>query len=288
MDLLIGTASGAFGFEGTVEPLIEGTRINHVAVEKDSWWAADGKGRIHRNGEVAAEMPDGAKPLCIQPTPDTVWIGADEARLYGLEKEEIAEDDFFREAPGRDDWYTPWGAPADVRSMTLDAGHTLYVNVHVGGILRYDNTGVAPTLDIAADAHQVSAHPSEKEAVFAATAWGLAQSHNGHDFDFRTDGLHSNYCRAVAVLEDRVLVSASTGPRTSRGRLYAGELWEGPLHAVAAGLPEWFEDNLNTHCLVAKGDVVHAGLEDRVWRSEDRGETWEVLVSDLPKITCLA
>jgi hypothetical protein len=288
MDLLIGTSAGAFSFDGEVEPLVQGTRINHIARNGDAWWAADGKGRVHRNGEVVAEMPDGATPLCIQPTTETVWIGADEARLFGLEDRDIAEDEFFREAPGRDDWYTPWGAPADVRSMTVDADHTLYINVHVGGILRYDNTGVMPTLDISADVHQVSAHPSEKGAIFGATAWGLAQSHNGHDFDFRTDGLHSNYCRAVAVLEDRLLVSASTGPRTDRGRLYTSGLWEGPFDPVTNGLPDWFEENLNTHCLVAKGDVAHAGLGDTVWRSEDRGESWEVLVSGLPKVTCLA
>jgi hypothetical protein len=288
MDLLIGTAAGAFGFDGTVEPLIEGTRINHLVADDASWWAADGKGRIHRDGKVIADMPDKATPLCIQPTAETVWIGADEARLFGLEKGEIAEDEFFREAPGRDDWYTPWGAPADVRSMTVDADHTLYINIHVGGIIRYDDTGLVPTLDISADVHQVSAHPNQQGAVFAATAWGLAQTHNGHDFEFRTDGLHSNYCRAVAVLEDRLLVSASTGPRTNRGRLYSGELWEGQLHHVSTGLPEWFEDNLNTHCLVARGDVVHAGLGDTVWRSEDRGESWETLVSDLPTVTCLA
>jgi len=288
MHLLIGTAAGAFVFDGTVEPLVEGTRINHLIRDDGSWWAADGKGRIHRDGEVVAEMPGKASPLCIQPTPETVWIGADEARLFGLEKGQIAEDEFFREAPGREDWYTPWGAPADVRSMTLDADHTLYINIHVGGIIRYDNTGLVPTLDISADVHQVSAHPSQKGAVFAATAWGLAQSHNGHDFDFRTDGLHSNYCRAVAVLEDRVLVSASTGPSTKRGRLYAGELWDGQLHPVSAGLPEWFEENLNTHCLVADREAVYAGVGDTVWRSEDKGESWETLVSDLPMVTCLA
>jgi hypothetical protein len=233
-------------------------------------------------------MPDDAKPLCIQPTPETVWVGANAARLYGYERGEITEDEFFAEAPGREQWYTPWGDPADVRSMTLDADHTLYINVHVGGILRYDNTGLVPTVDVASDVHQVAAHPSQKGAIYAATAWGLAQSHNGHDFEFRTDGLHSNYCRAVAVLSDRVLVSASTGPRTDRGRLYRGDLWEGPLEAVSEGLPAWFDDNVNTHCLLAMGDLAFAGFDDTVWQSEDGGRSWSVLASGLPKITCLA
>ena len=286
--MLIGTASGLYGLGDSLEPLIDGTRINHLARDGDSWWAADGEGRIHRDAEHVASMPANATPLCIQPTPETVWIGADEARLFGLEDGSIGEDEFFADAPGRTDWHTPWGGPPDVRSMTLDADHTLYVNVHVGGILRYDNTGVVPTLDISADVHEVAAHPTAKGAVFAATARGLAQSHNGHDFDFRTGGLHANYCRAVAVANDRVFVSASTGPSTSKGRLYRGDLWEGPLEPIHEGLPEWFHGNLNTHCLILRQGDLYAGFGSAVWKSEDLGETWEIAARDLPKVTCLA
>ena len=287
MSLLIGTAAGAFLLH-EAEPLIPQTRINHIARSDGDWWAVDGKGRIHRNGEAIASMPGDAKALCIQPTPETTWIGSDQARLFGLDKGTVTEDEFFGGAPGRDSWYTPWGAPADVRSMALDADHTLYINVHVGGILRYDNTGVVPTLDIDADVHQVAAHPTQKGAVFAATAYGLAQARNGHDFDFRTEGLHARYCRAVAVLEDRLLISASTGPRTEKGRLYRGDLWEGALEPLASGLPEWFEDNINTHCIASIGDEVFIGLGGTVWRSDDDGDTWAEIAGDLPNVTCLA
>lgn len=289
MSLLIGTATGAYAFaDGATEPLVEGTRVNHIVRDRGSWWAADGKGRLHHDGEVVADMPEGVSPLCIQPTPETVWIGANEARLYGIDHGVLTEDEFFATAPGRDKWHTPWGAPADVRSMTLDADHTLYVNVHVGGILRYDNTGVVPTLDIDADVHQVSAHPTRKGAVFAASAYGVAASHNGHDFEIRADGLHATYCRAVAVLEDQVLVSASSGPRTSQGRLYRGDLWEGPFEPLLNGLPEWFEGNLNTHCIATRGDGVYVGFGGTIWRSNDGGDSWDELVGDLPRITCLA
>jgi hypothetical protein len=90
------------------------------------------------------------------------------------------------------------------------------------------------------------------------------------------------------VLEDRVLISASTGPSTSRGRLYQGDLWEGPFQPLSNGLPEWFESNLNTSCLITLENKVFAGLGDKVWMSEDRGDTWTEALSGLPKITCLA
>jgi hypothetical protein len=288
MSLLVGTTAGAFSIGDTTEQLIGGTRIKHIARDDDGWWAVDGKGRIHHNGDVVANLPEGAAALCVRPAVDTVWVGSNEARLFAFEHGEVSEDEFFADAPGRDTWYTPWGAPADVRSMALDADHTLYVNVHVGGILRYDNTGLVPTVDISADVHEVTAHPTQKGAVFAATAKGLAVSHNGHDFEFRSDGLHAPYCRAVTVLDDRVVLSASTGPRTSRARVYTCPLWDDAIEPVGGGLPEWFDDNVDTHCLASDGTTVHLGYGGLVWRSDDSGATWVQVAEGMGTITSIA
>jgi hypothetical protein len=288
MTLLVGTKAGLFAVGDTTEQVIGGTRINHVTADETGWWAVDGKGRIHHDGNHVASLPDGAASLCIQPSPDTIWIGSDQARLFALDDGAVTEDEFFATAPGRETWYTPWGAPADIRSMTLDADHTLYVNVHVGGILRYDDTGPVPTIDVDADVHQVAAHPTEKGAVFAATARGLAASHNGHDFETRMGGLHATYCRGLAVLDDRVIFSASTGPNTQRGRLYTCPLWEDRIEPLTVGLPEWFYDNLNTHCIVADQHRVYMGHDDQIWVSEDRGESWSVMTSGLVDITSLS
>ena len=144
------------------------------------------------------------------------------------------------------------------------------------------------THEVDSDVHQVAAHPSIQGAVFAACAYGLASSHNGHDFEIRNGGLHASYCRAVAVLEDRVLVSASTGPSTSKGRIYRGDFFEGDLEPVMSGLPEWFDQNLNTSCLVVRNGVVYAGVGDTIWLSEDKGDSWDTAVTEPVRITCLA
>jgi hypothetical protein len=286
MSLLVGTRAGAFSLE-TGDEVIGGTRINHIARDSSGWWVVDGKGRVYRDGDPVVTMPDGATPLCIQPTPETIWIGADQARLYAFAEGGIEEDDFFAAAPGREGWHTPWGGPPAVRSMTLDADHTLYVNVHVGGILRYDDTGLVPTVDISSDVHQVAAHPTAKGAIFAATGRGLAAAHNGHDFEFRIDGLHATYCRAVAVLEESVVVTASTGPRSGDARVYTAPLWDGELVQVTGGLPEQFDENVDTHCVIAEGSLLFLGHGDTVWGSTDAGDTWEVAIGGLPGITCL-
>ena len=124
--------------------------------------------------------------------------------------------------------------------------------------------------------------------MLAACARGLAQSTDGRVFTYRDDGLHAPYCRAVALIGDTVLISASTGPRSNRARLYRAGLSTGRFEECRDGLPEWFEENLDSHCLAVLGESVYAGHDDTVWRSEDQGESWAEVTSGLRRITCLA
>ena len=100
--------------------------------------------------------------------------------------------------------------------MAVDGANTLFVNVHVGGIVRCDDTGPSPTLDIHADVHQVIADPSVEGRVLAAVpaAWLSRPTDGSSPTD--DDGLHAPYCRAVTLIGDTVLISASTGPRSTR------------------------------------------------------------------------
>jgi hypothetical protein len=288
MTLLVGTVAGMFNADDPKRRLISDTTINHIARQVDGWWAIDGEARIHHDGQMVAEGPNGATLNCVMPVDQTVWIGASTARLYRIDGGDVIEDDGFAGAPGRDGWYTPWGGPPDVRSMAVDAAGTLFINVHVGGILRYDADGPIPTLDQDADVHQVVADPTVEGRVLAACARGLAQSTDGRVFNYRNEGLHAPYCRAVAFIDDTVLISASTGPRSNQARLYRGDLSTGPFEACRDGLPEWFEDNLDTHCLAVLDGSVYAGHDGTVWRSDDHGAHWTEVVSELPRITCLA
>ena len=54
-----------------------------------------------------------------------------------------------------------------MRSLALDASGALFINVHVGGILRYDASGLTPTIDQDSDVHQVTADPSRAGSVLA-------------------------------------------------------------------------------------------------------------------------
>ena len=259
MSLLVGTIGGMFALDNPTRPLIADATINHIARDAAGWWAVDHEARIHHDGRTVASVPNGVTLNCVLPVDETIWVGASSARLYRVDGGDLIEDQGFAEASGRADWYTPWGGPPDVRSMAVDGANTLFVNVHVGGIVRCDDTGPSPTLDIHADVHQVIADPSVEGRVLAACARGLGQSTDGRVFTYRDDGLHAPYCRAVTLTGDTVLISTSTGPRSTQARLYRSDLTSGPFEHCGNGLPDWFDDNLDTHCLTVHDGSVYAG-----------------------------
>jgi hypothetical protein len=138
--------------------------------------------------------------------------------------------------------------------------------------------------------HQVLAHPTRADVVLVAAAEGFGMSEDGGDvWKFTTAGLHAHYLRAVAVAGETVLVSASTGPGGRRSALYRKSLdSDGPFERCTDGLPAWFNDNIDTACLVANGPLVVFGTEDgRVFQSLDAGERWQLLAKGLPPVSCL-
>jgi hypothetical protein len=92
------------------------------------------------------------------------------------------------------------------------------------------------------------------------------------------------------VSEDLVLLTASTGPRSRQAAVYRRPLdGPGPFERCTAGLPEWFDANVDTFCLVASASDVALGTDGgELYRSDDRGATWERVAEGLPRIACLA
>jgi hypothetical protein len=297
MAILIGTADGVHVMGAERPAVLSGHRIDAVTRGDDAWWVLTDATDVwilpdHTTPSRVAAITD-ARVNCLLPRRDEILLGAEAAQLYHLPAsgDEPTLDEAFTRAPGRDDWYTPWGGPPDVRSMGLDVDDTIYLNVHVGGVLRYrdDDPVWRDTMDINADAHEVIAHPEIPGTAIAATARGLAISRDGATtWEFRTDGLHARYCRAVAAADDRVFVSASRSNRGENAAVYRTDLDGSLLERCTGDLPQWFTNNINTGCLQAARDTVLIGDADgTLYQSEDGGTTWFVAAKELPAIRCI-
>lgn len=279
--ILVATRDGVHRFdergqEGGTE--LAGRSVAAVARDGPQLWAIVDRAEIWHSPEGEwrrVATLDGPSATCIAMT-DALHVGTSEARLFRLTGGVLERVSAFEAAEGRDTWYTPWGGPPDTRSIS-EWGDDVYVNVHVGGILRTSDGGASwsPTIDIDADVHQVA---SAEGLVLAAGARGLSVSTDrGATWSLRADGLEAAYSRAVVVCGDRLLVSASDGPRGGRAGVYrigrAGRRFE----RCRVGLPEWFDDNIDTYCLDALNDGSFAAFgtsEGRVYGSDDGGETW--------------
>ena len=301
MDLriLLGTEGGLWERRGDAfEPVEKFAAREVTALARDgarTWALVEGRALwVTRDRGLWQEHSsiDGPAATCLAPTPGGLLVGTAQAHLLRLVNGKLRRVESFETVAGRDEWYTPWGDPADVRSIAVAGNGTIHVNVHVGGVARSRDGGVswAPTVDVETDVHQVHAHPTRPNVVLVAAYEGFGISRDGGDsWQFVTDGMHAHYARAVVVSGDTVLVSASTGPRGRRSALYRKPLdGETPFERCHDRLP-WFDDNIDTACLEAAGPVVVFGTEDgRVFRSLDGGEHWELVTKGMPSARCIS
>jgi hypothetical protein len=296
-DLLIGTGEGLFALAGG-EPRPEaslGTReVAALAVREGVAWAVAGRNAIVRR-EPDGTWSDVARSeleiACLTVTSQGVLAGTEEAHLLRLVGDDgsLAPVEAFERVEGRETWFTPWGGPPAVRSIAQDLAGRLHVNVHVGGIPRSLDAGASwvPTIDIDADVHQVVAHPIQPDVVLAAGAVGLAVSvDGGASWRIEREGLHATYARAVAAADAWVLLSVSNGPRGGRGAVYRIALEPGSrFERCTEGLPEWFDGNIDSGWLDARGSEVAFGTGDGdVFVSDDAGGRWTRAATDLPSI----
>ncbi len=202
----------------------------------------------------------------------------------------------FDHVTGRDQWYAGTaliegrllGPPLGIRSMSATCdGKALFANVHVGGIPRSIDAGATwqPTIEIDSDVHQVCAHPTRPQIVIAATGMGLAMSRDsGTTWTIERNGLHAQYCSAVAFAGDELLVAASADHFAPQGTIYRRAIdGEGSLVPVGGGLPRWTAGITDTGNIAALGSTLaiadHGG---NLYLSQDTGRTWSKHGGGLP------
>jgi hypothetical protein len=297
--ILVGTGDGLHLLEGQParRRLFEGRRVDALHQYRGQWTILlDGtdvlRGTVDGDWVAMTALPADVG-RCLYVRRGEVLLGTAEAHLLRIVDQLPEAVESFDDAPGREQWFTPWGGPPAVRSMTEDREGALYVNVHVGGILRsrpLESRGWQPTIAIGDDVHQVLYHPPQRK-LLASTGKGLASSiDRGNTWRLETAGLHGEYCRAVATGGSMLFVTASNGPHAGEGALYRRPLRDGAaFEPCDNGVPERFPQNIDTHCLDAAESQVAFGTQDgSVYLSEDEGASWRRSAEGLPGVRCLA
>ena len=291
MRWVLGTGNGLVGSEGAT--WLTGREITALAPDATGWLAlVDGRDvvRVHGDEVDPVGSVEEQTGRCVLGVGGAALVGTAHARLARVADGDAEMVASFDDADGRDGWYTPWGGPPDTRSLSVSGDGTVFANVHVGGILRAEDPAGTwtPTIDVDADVHQVLADPTDPRHVVAATALGLAESRDAGDtWTFATEGLHAPYARAVALDGERLFLSASTGPRGGRAALYRRGSVADRFERCEGGLDEWFDGNIDSHCLAAAGGTALFGTEDgRAFLSDDGGNGWREVLAGASRVTC--
>lgn len=246
----------------------------------------------HNDGEVIETEKSAETLTSLYHWQGDLIVGTYKAHLMRVKNRRFELVQSFENAPQRDKWFTPWGDPPSVRSMSSNT-KDLYVNIHVGGVVRSTDSGTWEQLvDIDVDVHQVLIPNPEGNRVLVATGMaGLGESQDGgKTWSFSSTGMHSTYCRAIAVSEENVFISCADGPNGQHATIYSRALdasRETPFKRCDLE-PVWFDDNINTYCLQAYGtDVAFGTRMGEVYVSRDRGSEWYQVIVGLPAIQCL-
>jgi photosystem II stability/assembly factor-like uncharacterized protein len=293
--MLIATQKSVFELSGNKPELcFEGESILGIAtngslsvvVSQTGLTVSDGTTSI---AEVAA--PDGVESVAILDD-RTVLLGTEGPHIFMWSGQDLSQVAGFEALECREDFYTPWGGPAAVRSFAHTSDGSVYAAIHVGSIMRSHDRGQTwepVTPDLHEDVHQVVTHPQHPDAVFANTADAVYISEDrGASWSHRAEGLPYHYGRAIAVHPedgDCLVCSVSRGPHTNvGGRLYRsedrGESWE----HVTKGFPGEISSNIDTFQIAFSDDGrAWAAVDQNLYVSDDRAKTWSVFwTADAP------
>ncbi|HEX6331201.1 MAG TPA: hypothetical protein VF129_07930, partial [Actinomycetota bacterium] len=158
--ILVGAADGVYVLEegtSTVEPagwdrehpgavtaLARAGSEQWAIVDRYEIWRSEGGHWTHVVNALNLELQ------CLADTQAGRLVGSSQAHLFRIvpPPTPLETVEAFDRVDGRNRWYTPWGGPPDARSIAED-DNAVYVNVHVGGIVRTRDEGATwePTID---------------------------------------------------------------------------------------------------------------------------------------------
>ena len=145
--ILVATPDGLHTLDerGSAGPVhYTGRAVTTIAPARKELWAVVEGSEVWHTADIdrwahVAGM-EGHRATCIAAIGDDVFVGSSEARLFRVADQVLEPIVPFDHVEGRSAWYTPWGGPPDTRSIA-NWDEVVFVNVHVGGVLRTEDRG---------------------------------------------------------------------------------------------------------------------------------------------------
>jgi photosystem II stability/assembly factor-like uncharacterized protein len=268
-------------------------QVAFLAAYEGGVWRSENGGVTWRH--LTTYPVEHAHSIVVNPhDPAVVYVGSEPATVFhsrdgGTSWQECQQ---FRQVPEATQWHFFAPRQAHVRDlrMAVDDPSCLYAGLEVGGIVRTSDAGATwqqlhgPYEDV----HSLSVTPARPRTLYAATARQPWRSDDcGDTWTAIGQGLPHHYIVPIAAAPDDadlVLTSCSTGfqRRTGRvarstdgGRSWQEPVWPGPANDMAIAIA-W--DTTTPH-------VVFAGTDGgRLYRSTDRGMTWQALPVTLDSV----
>src|SRR5256886_11424234 len=138
-EILVGTGGGLGELADEASSPVEafaGRSVTALALDGATTWAiVDGSSLWVARDRAWKQHAaiDGLPTTCVAATAAGPLIGTEQAHLLRLTDGGLARVDSFERVDGRQAWYTPWGDPADGRSIAFAVDGTIHFNVHVCG-----------------------------------------------------------------------------------------------------------------------------------------------------------
>ena len=268
---------------------------------------SQGKG-VWKSGDGGTHWQDMQLPqpdvfsVAVSAADGSVYAGCEPSMLFRSTDggQSWHELESLQSIPSRPTWSfppRPWTSHVRWIAPNPHDADLLLVGIELGGLMRSVDGGVSwqdHRPGAQRDVHSLAWHPRTKGRAYEAGGGGAAWSKDGGESWEPADaGRDRNYTWAVAVEPDDPnawYVSASTGPFAAHGRgnpearIYAWR--DDEWRTLAGGLPEPLP--AMPYALVATEGRVFAGLADgQLWKSSDRGESWDACVLEGDALTRL-
>lgn len=301
---------------------LEGVNVKCVAVDPRDpvlvYCGAFGKGLFH-SGDMGATwrrgngiVHDKVTALCVSGVEDSdgrgvVYTGTEPSAVFRSEDGggSWRELGGLQHLPSAIEWsFPPRPYTHHVRFILADPHHPgrVFVAIEAGALLRTDNGGRTwkdRVPDGPFDTHELATHRDVPDRLYCAGGDGYFESTDGGESWHANDsGLHHGYCWSVAVDTgdpETVVMASASGPQRAHGQRGGSESFlyrrekEGPWRRITDGLPP--AEGCRAGVVRAhpeKPHLFYLALEDKLFRSQDAGVSWNELRVEWPRDNVLS